>query len=425
MKTDVAVIGGGPAGLMASISSAEAGAKTAIIEANTSAGRKLLRTGRTRCNLTHTGSVEDFIRVYGPFGRFLRHSIYGFSSEDLRRYFARHNLDTKVEKDGCVFPSTDRAGDVVRVLVDDARRLSVRFLYGRRVQSVEKNKNGFVLLADSEKVEAYAVIIATGGVTWPHTGSTGDGYRFAKALGHTIVEPKACLTRLITAESWPGQLAGVGVENVVVTAKLDPCSCLPTGRCRGKLRASGPMMFTHDGIGGPAVFDFSRLITDFLPSAAQPIKITIDMLPAYEGQELDKEIISLCAKNPQKELAGVLTRFLPHWLAANIACRLNPSATILAGQLQKRQRRQLVEMLKKLPLSIKATGPIAEATATRGGADTGEINHKTMESKLCPGLFFAGEVVNVDGPCGGFNLQIAFSTGCLAGKMAAEYAKAM
>ncbi len=413
MRTDVAVIGGGAAGLMASISSAEGGAKTAIIEANTSAGRKLLRTGRTRCNLTHTGSVEDFVKAYGSFGIFLRHSVYNFSSEDLRRYFAQHKLKTKVEKDGCVFPSTERAGDVVRVLVDDARRLSVRFLYGRRVQSVGKNENGFVLLADNEKVEAYAVIIATGGVTWPHTGSTGDGYKFAKALGHTIVEPKACLTRLITAESWPGQLAGVGVENVVITAKLDS----------RKLRASGPMMFTHDGIGGPAVFDFSRLITDFLPSAAQPIKITIDMLPAYEVQELDREIISLCAKNPQKELAGVLTRFLPHSLAANIACQLNPSATILDGQLQKNQRRQLVEMLKKLPLSIKAAGPIAEATVTRGGVDTGEISPKTMESKLCPGLFFAGEVINVDGPCGGFNLQIAFSTGCLAGKTAAEYAR--
>jgi predicted Rossmann fold flavoprotein len=257
------------------------------------------------------------------------------------------------------------------------------------------------------------VIVATGGVTWPHTGSAGDGYKFAQAFGHIIVEPKACLTRLITTESWPGQLAGVGVGNVVITAKID----------NRKLSASGPMMFTHDGIGGPAVFDISRFVTDFLPSDAQPIKITIDMLPAYEVQELDREIISLCAKNPQKELAGVLAGFIPHSLASYIAHELNPSATILAGQLQKRQRRQLVDALKKLPLSVEATGPIAEATVTRGGVSADEINPKTMESKLCSGLFFAGEVINVDGPCGGFNLQIAFSTGCLAGKMAAEYAR--
>jgi len=410
MRTDVAIIGAGPAGLMASISSAKAGAKTAVIEANTSAGRKLLRTGRTRCNLTHISSVEDFVKAYGSFGRFLRHCLYNFSSDDLRRYFAEHNLKTKVEEDGCVFPSTDRATDVVRVLVNDALKSSVRFLYGRRVQSVEKNENGFVLLADSEKVVAGAVIIATGGITWPHTGSTGDGYKFAQALGHTIIEPKACLTRLVTTETWPGQLAGVGVESIVITAKLD----------NRKLRVSGPMMFTHDGIGGPAVFDLSRFITDFLPNAARPIRITIDMLPAYESRGLDREMISLCTKNPQKELAGVLTRFLPHSLASNIAHKLNPSKTILAGQLQKHQRRQLVDTLKRLPLSIDATGPIAEATVTRGGVSTSEINPRTMESKLCSGLFFAGEVVNVDGPCGGFNLQIAFSTGCLAGKMAAE-----
>jgi predicted Rossmann fold flavoprotein len=399
---------------MASISSAKAGAKTAIIEANTSAGRKLLRTGRTRCNLTHIGSVEDFIKAYGSFGRFLRHCLYNFSSDDLRRYFAEHNLKTKVEEGDCVFPSTDRATDVVRVLVNDALKSLVRFLYGRRVQSIEKNENGFVLLADSEKVVAGAVIIATGGVTWPHTGSTGDGYKFAQALGHTIIEPKACLTRLVTTETWPGQLAGVGVESVVITAKLD----------NRKLRVSGPIMFTHDGIGGPAVFDLSRFITDFLPNAARPIKITVDMLPAYESRELDREMISLCTKNPQKELAGVLTRFLPHSLASNIAHKLNPSTTILAGQLQRHQRRQLVDTLKRLPLSVEATGPIAEATVTRGGVSISEINPRTMESKLCSGLFFAGEVINVDGPCGGFNLQIAFSTGHLAGKMAAEQRRA-
>jgi predicted Rossmann fold flavoprotein len=399
---------------MASIFSAKAGAKTAIIEANTSAGRKLLRTGRTRCNLTHVGSVEDFVKAYGSFGRFLRHCLYNFPSDDLRRYFARHNLKTKVEEDGCVFPVSDRATDVVRVLVDDAQRLSVRFLYGKRIQSIEKNENGFVLLTDSEKVVAGAVIIATGGVTWPHTGSTGDGYRFAQALGHSIIEPKACLTRLVTAETWPGQLAGVGVASVVITARLD----------KHKLRVRGPMMFTHDGIGGPAVFDLSRFITDFLPNAARPIKITIDMLPAYDAQRLDREIISLCTKNPQKELAGVLTRFIPHSLASNTAGKLNPSTTILAGQLQKHQRRQLVDTLKRLPLSIEAAGPIAEATVTRGGVSTSEINPRTMESKLCSGLFFAGEVINVDGPCGGFNLQIAFSTGYLAGKMAAEQRRA-
>lgn len=413
MKTDVAIIGAGPAGLMASISCAEAGAKTIIVETNTSAGRKLLKTGRTRCNLTHTGSVEDFVKVYGRFGRCLRHSLYNFSADDLRRFFEQHNLKTKVENDGCVFPASERATDVVRVLVDEARILSVRFVYGRKVQSIEKNANGFVIQTDKDKITVNCIIIATGGVTWPHTGSTGDGYKFAQVFGHTVIEPKACLTRLITSENWPVQLAGVGVENVVITAKSGKqkfCTC-------------GPMMFTHDGIGGPAVFDLTRLITDFLPSSDEPIKVTIDLLPTYQIERLDKEIISLCEKNPRKELAGVLSRLIPHSLSLDIVEQLNPSAAILAGQLQRHQRRQLLEMLKRLPLSIIAAGPIAEATVTRGGVSTDEINPKTMESKLCPGLFFAGEVMNVDGPCGGFNLQIAFSTGWLAGKMAAESTK--
>ncbi len=409
VKTDVAVIGAGPAGLMASIAAAKAGAKTSIIDSNAVAGRKLLRTGRTRCNLTHTGSVQEFINAYGPFGRFLRPSLYDFSSEHLRDYFAHRNLKTKVEKGGCVFPITERACDVIRVLVDDARRLAVRFFYGRTVRSITKEGPVFVLTTDNERIQAHSVIIATGGVTWPFTGSRGDGYVFAAGFGHSIVQPRASLVRLVTAETWPGELSGVGVENVIITARIDNRS----------LRTAGPMIFTDNGIGGPAVFDLSRLITDFLPGESEPIKINVDMLQQYQTQELDKEIISLCATNPHKELAGVLARLLARRLMLKITSWLSPS-TILARQLTKKQRKELVNMLKSLPLSVKTTADIAQATVTRGGVSTQEIEPKTMQSKLCPALYFAGEVMNVDGPCGGFNLQIAFSTGRLAGKMAAE-----
>lgn len=409
MKTQVCIIGAGPAGLMAAISAAKAGAETALIEANSSAGRKLLRTGRTRCNLTHTGSVDDFIKAYGPFGRFLRHSLHDLSPDDLRRYFARHKLETKVEKDGCFFPVTDRASDVLRVLVDDARDLSVRFLYGWPVQGITKDQTGFLLLSNARKIAANAVIIATGGVTWPHTGSTGDGYRFAQALGHTIVEPKPCLVPLVTVEAWPAQLAGLGVPYVVITAQVSS----------RKLRCAGAMMFTHDGVGGPAVFDLSRLIADFLPASAAPINICVDLMPEYPLQELDKKIISLCSNSPRKELAGALAELLPRALLLKLCALADAPAALVASQLQKAQRRHLVAMLKKLPLSIKAAHPIAEATVTRGGVSTDEIDPTTMESKLCPGLFFAGEVMNVDGPSGGYNLQIAFSTGSLAGKTAA------
>ena len=394
---------------MASISATKAGAETILVEGNSSAGRKLLRTGRTRCNLTHTGSVDDFIKAYGPFGRFLRHSLHELSPDDLRRYFARHKLEMKVEKDGCVFPVTDRASDVLRILVEDARDLSVRFLYGWPVQGITKEQAGFMLLSNARKITANAVIIATGGVTWPHTGSTGDGYRFAQAFGHTIVEPKPCLVPLVTVETWPAQLAGLGVPYVVITAQVS----------RRKLRSAGAMMFTHDGIGGPAIFDLSRLIADFLPASGDPVNICVDLIPQCQTQQLDSSIISLCSDNPRKELAGALAELLPRALLLKLCALADAPAAIVASQLQKAQRRQLVAIIKRLPLSIKAAHPIAEATVTRGGVSTDEIDPTTMESRLCPGLFFAGEVINVDGPSGGYNLQIAFSTGALAGKTAA------
>jgi len=409
MKTEVAIIGAGPAGLMAAIASS-ASAKTIVIEANPSPGRKLLRTGRSRCNLTHAGTIEEFVRAYGPFAAFLSHSLHQFSPADLQRYLAEHGLQTKVERSGCIFPVSDRASDVLAVLIKDSERLAVRFLFGRRVSAVEKSKDGFVLRIRNEQVIARSVVIATGGVTWPQTGSTGDGYEFAKSLGHKVVQPRAALTTLVTVEDWPSQLQGVGLENVTITAKA----------ANRRFRTAGAMMFTENGIGGPAVFDLSRLITDFLPAEDAPIKVTVDLLTEHSQQELENKIISLCAKYPKKLLESIVAAFLPRALALNMAARIAPASSISAAHLSKPDRRRLIALLKGLELSIKKTGPISKATVTRGGVCTAQINSKTMESKICPGLFFAGEVINVDGPSGGYNLQIAFSTGYLAGKMAAK-----
>lgn len=404
--------------MCASIFAAQAGAKTLILERNTTAGRKLLRTGRGRCNLTHTGSVEDFVKAYGPFGRFLKHSLYEFSADDLQQYFAQRGLDTRTEEDGCIFPRTDRASDVARILIDHARMLSVRFLCGRTARSIEKKQDGFVALADKETVLAKAVIIATGGVSWPATGSTGDGYQFARSFGHTIVTPRASLAPLVTAETWLGPrreasltgLAGVAVPSVVIKARI----------ANRRLSASGPLMFTGTGIGGPAALDLSRLITDFLPDHANPIKAAIDLMPQYQIDQLDKEILALCSQHPKKTAAATLANLLPRSLVSSLFTQIDLSETILAGQLPREQRMRLVKMLKELRVSIVATCPIAQATVTRGGVSIEEIDPKTMESKLCPGLFLAGEVINADGPCGGYNLQIAFSTGHLAGKAAAK-----
>jgi predicted Rossmann fold flavoprotein len=410
MKCDICIIGAGPAGLMAAISAAEGGAAVVLIEKNAVAGKKLLATGGGRCNITHTGSIDDFVKAYSPYGRFLKHSLYEFSADSLRQYFADRNLATKAEKDGCVFPLTNRATDVMRILLDHARRLNIRFVYSSKVETIRKQDISFVVATAKEKFFAYAVIIAAGGCSWPHTGSSGDGYEFARQLGHTIVAPRAALVPLVAAEKWLSELAGVSLPNVILIAK-------PADK---KLTVAGPMLFTHDGIGGPAVLNFSRLLADEFAHLAKPIAAEIDLFPQRQSDDIEKQIIELCAAHPKKELAGVLQPLMPRAMALAICKLLEPSANLLAGQLTKPKRRELVTMLKRLTIHIKHPRPIAEATITRGGITTGEIDSKTMESKICKGLFFAGEVIDADGPCGGYNLQIAFSTGRLAGKSAAK-----
>jgi len=310
---------------MAAISAAQNGAETLIADSNTVAGRKLLRSGRGRCNLSHTGSVEDFVKAYGPFGRFLQPSLKAFSPENLRSYFASQKLQTKAEKDGCVFPITNRAADVKRVLVMHARGLAVKFLYGKKVNAVSHKAGGFITHAQTDKILSKAVIIATGGVTWPFTGSTGDGYRFAEALGHSVIEPRPCLAPLITADDSLRPLANVSVPDVRLTTTVK-------GK---KLTSQGPITFTPDGIEGPAAFDLSRLITDYLPNPGGPLSVSLDLMPHCDRSELGRQIKSLCQSAPKKELAGVLARLLPRQLMLHICGRLSPSGVLLAGQLVK------------------------------------------------------------------------------------------
>jgi predicted Rossmann fold flavoprotein len=408
MKTKVCIIGAGPAGLMAAIFSAGSEAETTVVEANPTAGRKLLRTGRGRCNLTHTGGIDDFIRAYGPGGRFLRHCLYELSADKLRQFFSKGGLDTKAEKNGCVFPVSDQAKDVKKVLLVEAEKLSVRFMYGRRVEDVEKCGDSFTVRTAKGVIFAEKVIIATGGVTWPGTGSMGDGYRFAQKLGHTVAEPKAALVPLVTSQSWPGQLAGIGLGNVRIAARIG-------GK---KISMTGEMLFTHDGIGGPVVFNLSRLITDYLPNEKEPIEISIDLMAEISEAELEKKILEQITEHPGKAVANILAGFLHRRMATVLCGRFDFDGQCTAGRFRKEDRKKLVRIIKHLPLSITATRPIAEATVTRGGVRTGQIDPKTMQSRICRGLFFAGEVIDVDGPCGGYNLQICWSTGALAGSSA-------
>jgi hypothetical protein len=405
MKTDVCVIGAGPAGLMSAIFAAQAGAQVVVIEKNATAGQKLLLTGGGRCNITYTGTVDDFVRVYGKSGRFLRHCLHEFSPDATRDFFGQIRIATKVDEAGCVFPVSESAGNVQYALLDQCKKLGVQFVFGRGVEGIKKHGAEFVISAGKEDLTAHKVIIATGGASYPATGSTGDGYKLAKSLGHTIIGPKPALVPLITSEKWCAELAGISRDNVTISTIID----------KKKVSVSGPMIFTYDGIGGPAVLDLSRLLTDYLP-AKKPIEVAIDLVPAMNEAKLEEYLMGQLSQYSKKIIANVLFELVPKKLGGLI-CALAGITETNASQLKKEQRRKVIQLLKKLPLSIEATAPIEDATITRGGISTAEIDPKTMQSKVCPGLYFAGEIIDVDGPCGGYNLQIAWSTGALAGKI--------
>ncbi len=418
MRTNVCIIGAGPAGLMSAIHCARANAdttgspqvETIVIENNTTAGRKLLQSGGGRCNFTHSAGPDEIARAFGPKGRFLSYSLHEFSPEQVRQLFRKWGLESKVEQDGCVFPITGRAGDVRDVLIKRAKSCGVRFCFGKAVKRVLRDENFFAIHTGTEIISAKKVIIATGGLSWPQTGSTGDGYRFAQELGHSVINPRASLVPLVTRESWPGELAGTSLKDVKISTVI-------RGR---KVVVCGPMIFTNDGIAGPAVLDLSRLLTDYLPNEKSPIKIYVDVFRGMSEAELDKQIRERIVESPKKTVAGNLAFFLPRRAAMTLCEEFNIDAGLSGSKLKKDERKKIVRHLKALPLSVVSTRSINEATVTRGGVSTVEIEPKTIESKICPGLFFAGEVLDVDGPCGGYNLQMCWSTGAIAGRCSSK-----
>lgn len=409
IKKQVYIIGAGPAGLIASIFAAREGALVTIIESNPGPGRKLLLTGGRRCNLTHHAEPSQLIKLYGKGGKFLSYCIYKYSPDYVCDFFAQLGVKTKIEPDGCIFPTSYKADDVNNALISEAKRLKVKFIYNKPVYDIIQEKDGFLIQTKEEQFSAEKVIIATGGISWPQTGSTGDGYRFAKKLGHSIIEPKASLVPLITREEWTSRLAGTSIANMKISTNLD----------NKKIATQGAGVFTHNGLGGPAAQDMSRYLTDFLPARKKPVEITLDLVPDLRIEEFENQIIKLADENPKKKIDNLLADFLPKRVVAVVCDLAGCNDDVQAGQLKKEIRKKIVQTIKAMQFSVIRTRPIEEATVTRGGVNLTEINSKTMESKICPGLYFAGEVIDADGPCGGYSLQICWSTGALAGSCAA------
>lgn len=409
MDCDVCIIGAGPSGLMAAIQCAAGDAGTSVVEGNTVAGRKLLLTGGGRCNITHDCPVADFVRAFGEGGRFLSYCLHEFPPERLLQFFAERGLGSVAEADGSIFPSTGRASDVRDILLAEAKRLGADIFYGRTVVGVGRAGGRFDVRTDKEVIHSRRLVIATGGLSYPVTGSKGDGYRFAEALGHTIEPLRASLTRLVVRGDFCSNLAGTPVGHAVISS----------GSRKQKAIAAGPLVFTGDGVGGPAVQDISRFLTDCLPAHDAPIPVSIDFFPDASREDFERRLLEGISAGPRKAVAGILADSVARRLAGAL-CDFAGAGHVVGSQLTKDMRRRLVESVKALSLPVVATGSITDATVTRGGVRRSEIDPKTMESRICRGLFFAGEVIDVDGPCGGYNLQGCFSSGAVAGESAAR-----
>lgn len=401
----VAVIGGGPAGMIACGRLKDRVGKVILIERNNLLGKKLRITGKGRCNITNTADIEDIMSNIPTNSRFLYSSLYSFTNDDVIALMNSLGVATKVERGGRVFPESDSARDVAEALKKYALGKNVTLVNDRATEILVKDGKVCGVRTEKNEFMADSVIIATGGKSYPLTGSTGDGYKMAQMLGHTIVPAKPSLVPLETKEKWVSELMGLSLKNVELTLYSE----------KGKKIFSdfGEMLFTHFGVSGPIVLSASCHL-----KKEQNARISIDLKPALDTAQLDKRIIRDFEKFNKKHLQNSLDELLPKALIPVIikVAGLDPHKEV--SVITKQERQQLCDAIKSLTLNIKGTRPVDEAIITSGGIKVSEINPSTMESKLVPGLFFAGEVIDVDAYTGGFNLQIAFSTGYLAGENA-------
>jgi len=400
----VVVIGGGPAGMIAAGRLKERVNKVILIEKNPMLGKKLRITGKGRCNITNIAEIEDIMLNIPTNSRFLYSALYSFTNDDVIELMHSLGVNTKVERGGRVFPESDSAKDVAEALKRYALGKNVTLIKDTVTEIMVKDGAVKGVKCGDKEILADSVIVATGGVSYPLTGSTGDGYRFAEDAGHTVIPPKPSLVPLETKEKWVADVMGLSLKNVELNL-WDNDKKIYTD--------FGEMLFTHFGISGPIVLSASC----HLKKAKNP-KVTIDLKPALSEEQLDKRILRDFEAAGKKHLQNSLDELLPRALIPVIIKEAQLDAHKEVCNITKEERRKLLLAMKKLTLNIKGTRPVAEAIITSGGIKVSEINPSTMESKLVSGLYFAGEVIDVDAYTGGFNLQIAFSTGYLAGENA-------
>lgn len=409
----ILVIGGGAAGMLAALFAARAGAAVTIIERNEKLGKKIYITGKGRCNLTNAAEMEDFMRAIVRNPRFLYAAFAGFNNADTMKLMEELGVPLKVERGNRVFPVSDHASDITHALRRELEHLGVRLRYDARTAHliIQNGMCSGVQLENGEKITADAVVICTGGASYPTTGSTGDGYILAQEAGHSIQKALPALIPIVTKESWPAMLSGLSLKNVALKA-------WKIGGKKKKLfyDEQGEMLFTHFGISGPLVLTLSS----YMPEDMQDVRMAIDLKPALDMEKLEARLLRDFQEYSRKQLSAVMDGLVPHNLGQQILLLAGISPQMPVHSVTQVQRQSILQLLKNLPLTPKALRGIEEAIVTRGGVTVKEINPSTMESKLTQNLYFAGEVMDVDAQTGGYNLQIAFSTGALAGSSAAR-----
>lgn len=403
---EVVVVGGGASGLLAAGMAARRGYRVTLIERNPRMARKVMITGKGRCNLTNDCSVEDCVAKTPGNGRFLYSAFSAFTPQDTMSFFEEQGIPLKTERGNRVFPVSDKAVDIVDALVSFARTGGCRFKTGRVSRLLlEDGVCCGVELETGETLQAYAVIVCTGGCSYPGTGSTGDGYELARQAGHTVITPRPSLVALNTAEKWCADLQGLSLKNCALTVH-------DTKTGKTVYTDFGEMLFTHFGVSGPIILSASAHIQDV--SEGRYV-LSLDMKPALSVEQLDARLLREFHENINACLGNVLSALMPRSMVPIILQLSETAGESKCHSVSRAERERIVTVLKHLPLTVSGLRAFEEAIVTAGGVSTREINAKTMESKLVSGLYFAGEVLDVNAYTGGFNLQIAFSTGYAAG----------
>jgi hypothetical protein len=412
---DVIVAGAGAAGLLAAIRTAERGRRTLLLEKNRRAGVKILMSGGTRCNLTHHTDTRGIVRAFGPAGRFLYRALKTLDVPSTVAIFEAQGVATKVESSGKIFPVSNRAADVLDALLQRLKRSGAELVLGAPLVGLTKEADHFVVRTPEASHRARAVIVTTGGLSYPSSGTTGDGYALARQFGHAIIEPRPALTPIQVAAPWVAELRGVRVADAAVRVLALQSAADGAGRTSLLAERRESLLFAHFGLTGPAVLDVSRMVARAEPPDRDKLLLELDLVPDQPSDVLERQLQLAQAEQGGRQVVSLLPAQLPQRLAVRLCELAGVPTGRRAAELSRDQRRQLIDRLKHLRLQITGTLGFKKAEVTSGGIALDEVDPYTMQSRLCPGLYLAGELLDLDGPIGGYNFQAAFSTGWLAG----------